>query len=64
MGLTVHTDPVKIEADLMAVVPKKHWTMFAHQMIFHGRQVCHARRPLCESCSLAAFCPKIGVEGS
>jgi endonuclease-3 len=62
MGLTVQTDPVKIEADLMAIVPKKHWTMFAHQMIFHGRQVCHARGPLCETCTLAAFCPKIGVE--
>jgi endonuclease-3 len=64
LGLTVHTDPVKIERDLMAVVPKKDWTMFAHRMIFHGRQICHARRPLCKSCSLAAFCPKIGVEPS
>jgi endonuclease-3 len=63
MGLTVHSDPGKIEADLMAVVPKKDWTMFAHRMIFHGRQVCHARRPLCETCTLAPFCPKIGVEG-
>jgi endonuclease-3 len=62
MGLTLHTDPVKIEADLMALVPKKNWTMFAHQMIFHGRQVCHARRPLCDTCTLAAFCPKKGVE--
>ncbi len=62
MGLTLRTDPVKIEADLMALVPKKHWTMFAHQMIFHGRQVCHARRPLCESCTLASFCPKKGTD--
>jgi endonuclease III len=64
LGLTVHSDPVKIERDLMAVVPKKDWTMFAHRMIFHGRQICHARRPLCEACSLAAFCPKTGVETS
>jgi endonuclease III len=61
MGLTVHDDPVKIEADLMELIPKKDWTMFAHQMIFHGRQVCHARKPLCETCTLAAFCPKKGV---
>ncbi len=62
MGLTLHDDPVKVEADLMALVPKKHWTMFAHQMIFHGRQVCDARKPRCETCTLAAFCPKKGVE--
>jgi endonuclease III len=62
MGLTVHDDPVKIEADLMVLLPKKHWTMFAHQMIFHGRQVCHARKPLCKTCTLASFCPKKGVE--
>jgi endonuclease-3 len=62
MGLTLHNDPVKIEADLMALVPKKLWTMFAHQMIFHGRQVCHARKPLCESCTLASFCPKKGTQ--
>jgi endonuclease-3 len=64
MGLTVHTDPVKIENDLMDLLPPKEWTMFAHRMIFHGRQVCHARKPLCEQCTLAAFCPKIGVEGA
>jgi endonuclease III len=61
MGLTVHTDPVKIESDLMELVPKKDWTMFGHQMIFHGRQVCHARKPDCVTCTLASFCPKKGV---
>jgi endonuclease-3 len=61
MGLTVHTDPVKIENDLMELVPKKDWTMFGHQMIFHGRQVCHARKPDCVTCTLASFCPKKGV---
>jgi endonuclease-3 len=61
LGLTAHTDPVKVEADLMVLVPRKHWTMFAHQMIFHGRQVCHARKPLCDTCTLAPFCPKKGV---
>ncbi len=61
MGLTLHTDPVKIEHDLMELVPKKAWTMFGHQMIFHGRQVCFARKPDCVNCTLASFCPKKGV---
>jgi endonuclease-3 len=62
MGLTVHTDPIKIENDLMELLPPKEWTMFAHRMIFHGRQVCFARKPNCAECTLAEFCPKIGVE--
>jgi endonuclease-3 len=61
MGLTVHDDPVKVERDLMPMIPKKEWTMFGHRMIHHGRRVCHARRPLCEECTLAKFCPRIGV---
>jgi endonuclease III len=61
MGLTVHTDPVKIERDLMKLIPKKEWTMFGHRMILHGRQVCHARAPRCDDCVLAKLCPKIGV---
>ena len=63
LGLTVETDPVKIERDLMQAVPKKEWTMFAHRMIYHGRQVCHARKPLCDGCLLARQCPKVGVGG-
>ena len=58
LGLTVHTDPVKVERDLMALIPKKEWTMFGHRMIFHGRQVCHARKPRCEECTLAELCPE------
>ena len=54
----------KIERDLMELVPRKDWTMFSHRMIFHGRQVCHARKPKCAGCTLAADCPKIGVEQS
>jgi len=61
MGLTVHADPVKVERDLMDLIPKKEWTMFGHRMIHHGRQVCHARRPLCEGCGLAKLCPRMGV---
>jgi len=62
LGLTVFTDPVKIERDLMALLPKKEWTLFGHRMIFHGRQVCHARKPRCADCTLAGFCPKVGVK--
>jgi endonuclease-3 len=61
LGLTAHTDPVKVETDLMALIPRKEWTMFSHRMIFHGRQVCHARKPLCDECSLAQVCPKVGL---
>ena len=64
MGLTQYTDPEKVERDLMALVPKKEWTMFSHGMIFHGRQVCHARNPKCEECLLNQVCPKIGVENA
>jgi endonuclease III len=62
MGLTVNDDPVKVEHDLMELIPKKEWTIFSHRMIFHGRQVCFARKPNCEDCTLASFCPKLGVE--
>jgi endonuclease-3 len=61
MGLTRHTDAVKIEHDLMKLIPEAEWTMFSHRMIFHGRQICHARKPKCDSCPLASCCPKVGV---
>jgi endonuclease-3 len=64
MGLTTATDPVKIERDLMELVPKKEWTMFGHRMIFHGRQVCHARKPACEKCALADVCPRVGLQAT
>jgi endonuclease-3 len=63
LGLTENQDPVKVERDLMALIPKKSWTIFSHRMIFHGRQVCFARKPNCEGCLLAKDCPKIGVLG-
>ncbi|GIW80040.1 MAG: endonuclease III [Gemmatales bacterium] len=62
MGLTRHTDATKIEHDLMEMIPKKDWTMFSHRMIFHGRQVCHARKPDCDHCCVRDLCPKIGVK--
>ncbi len=61
LGLTEHTDPEKVERDLMALVPKKEGTIFSHRLILHGRQVCQARKPNCGGCGLARFCPKIGV---
>jgi endonuclease-3 len=57
LGLTRETDPVKIERDLMAVLPQEHWTSFAHRLIWHGRRVCHARAPDCGACALAPLCP-------
>jgi endonuclease-3 len=62
LGLTRQSDPEKIERDLMEIIPKKEWTMFSHRMIFHGRQVCFARKPNCTGCVLNKVCPKIGVE--
>ncbi|HKA06249.1 MAG TPA: endonuclease III [Gemmataceae bacterium] len=61
LGLTVQEDPVKVEFDLMEVIPKPEWTPFSHRLIFHGRRVCFARKPDCAGCTLNAFCPKIGV---
>lgn len=61
MGLTGHEDPVKVERDLNELLPSEDWTVFSHRMIYHGRAVCAARRPLCEECRLSDICPKIGV---
>jgi endonuclease-3 len=61
LGLTRHEDAIKIERDLMAVLPKKEWIDFSHRLIWHGRRVCKARKPLCAGCVLNQVCPKIGV---
>lgn len=63
LGLTKKKDPVKVEQDLMRVLPKKEWIGFSHRMIYHGRSICTARSPSCDVCSMEKFCPKIGVEG-
>jgi endonuclease-3 len=57
LGLTKNQAAEKIEQDLIALVPKKHWIMFPHWMIFHGRQICIARKPRCAECVLADICP-------
>ena len=57
LKLTRQKDPVKIEKDLMELVPKKDWIIFSHLLIFHGRRVCKARRPLCEECTVEKLCP-------
>lgn len=61
LGLTEQQDPVKIEQELNELVPKKNWVMFPHWLIWHGRAICKARKPLCEECVLDEICPKIGV---
>ena len=62
LGLTRETDPVRIEQDLMKVVPREKWTLFSHLLIFHGRAICVARRPLCEKCPLWDICPSSLVQ--
>ena len=57
LGLTKQKDAVKIENDLVKLVPKSDWIIFAHLLIFHGRQICKARRPLCEECVVEELCP-------
>ena len=57
LGLTESDDPAKVEQDLMALFPQSDWLALAHTLIYHGRAVCQARKPLCEQCTLVALCP-------
>ena len=61
LGLSKEKDPVKLERDLMAILPRREWIEFSHRMIHHGRQVCRARKPRCDACSMTTFCPRHGV---
>ena len=61
LDLTTATVPDRVEVDLLKLVPKKDWILVSHLFIFHGRQICKARRPLCEKCVLEGECPKKGV---
>src|SRR5215472_5466421 len=60
-GWTQQTDPVKIEHEVGDLVPKAEWTMLSHRLIWHGRRVCHARKPACGACGVAALCPAYGT---
>jgi len=60
LGWTTQTDPVKVERDLMALIPKAQWTKVSQLVIWHGRRRCHARRPACGACTLATSCPSFG----
>jgi endonuclease-3 len=62
LGLTRQKDPVKIEQDLMKLVPRDDWTLFSHWLIWHGRRRCAARKPDCANCEIRAFCPSAGGE--
>jgi endonuclease III len=59
-GWTTQTDPVKIESEVGALFPRSEWTMLSHRLIWHGRRVCHARRPACGACGVARLCPSFG----
>jgi endonuclease-3 len=56
-GWTISTDPVKVEQELMLIVPQADWLDLSHLLIFHGRAICDARKPLCEQCTLSQLCP-------
>ena len=63
LGLTRSAEPKGIEQDLMRVFPREVWIRIGHQIIWHGRRVCFARKPNCAGCTLAPFCPSAGLEG-
>ncbi|MGE7438690.1 endonuclease III [Kitasatospora sp. NPDC001175] len=60
-GWTTEEDPEKVEAAVAEIFPKSEWTMLSHRVVFHGRRICHARKPACGACPLAPLCPSYGV---
>lgn len=60
-GWTDEADPVKVESVVGELVPKAEWTVLSHRLIFHGRRVCHARKPACGACGIAVLCPSYGI---
>ena len=60
-GWTTEEDPVKVEHAIGALVPQREWTIVSHRVIFHGRRVCHAKKPACGACTLSADCPSFGL---
>lgn len=64
LGLTTETDPVRVERDLMAIIPRESWIEIAHLLVWHGRRLCFARKPACSVCPLNDICPRVGVVSS
>jgi endonuclease III len=64
LGWTKYQDAVKIEQDLVKIVPKEEWLTISHRLIQHGRKVCDARKPLCDICTLAKICPSFKILGN
>lgn len=62
LGWTTQDDPVRVEQDLAALIPRPEWTLLSHRLIFHGRRTCFARRPACENCPLTRDCPSALVQ--
>ena len=60
-GWTELEDPVKVEHAIGELFPKSDWTMLSHRLIFHGRRICHSRRPACGACPLESLCPSYGI---
>jgi endonuclease-3 len=60
-GWTESVDPVRVELEVGSLFPKSEWTMLSHRLIWHGRRVCHARRPACGACGIAKLCPSYGI---
>lgn len=57
---TEQEDPEKVEAEIATIFPKSEWTMLSHRVVFHGRRICHARKPACGACPIAPLCPAYG----
>jgi endonuclease-3 len=62
LGLVQGADAIKIERELMRLIPQNDWTLFSHWLIWHGRRRCAARKPDCGQCEIQKFCPQIGVK--
>ena len=60
-GWSTATDPVKVENDVAKLIPEKEWTLLSHKLIWHGRIICHSRKPECGICPLAKLCPSAGI---
>ncbi|MEY3710911.1 MAG: hypothetical protein RLZZ99_732 [Actinomycetota bacterium] len=60
-GWTKETDPVKVEFEVMELIPEREWTNLSQRMIWHGRRICHSRKPACGACPLAKLCPSFGI---